>query len=189
MIRQPAEPLIRLCSPQRGLSWWPEDEGGSSETGFFLEKVMIRLIFFPAARLIEPVSSENVPRFPLPETKHNGNKTFHEATHCDRVTSPLLSVLKALQHAWSSKIFLNKSKKDQIKLNLSVWTFVLSGTRCSCGPFTLLPMMSVGDNCRKRTGRMSYLLVPHFLSLLLSPVSLDPSWLISKQHRHNKCLA
>lgn len=31
---------------------------------------MIRLIFFPAARLIDPVSSENAPRFPLSEIKH-----------------------------------------------------------------------------------------------------------------------
>lgn len=31
---------------------------------------MIRLIFFPAARLMDPVSSENVPRFPS-EIKHH----------------------------------------------------------------------------------------------------------------------
>lgn len=35
-----------------------------------MEKVMIRLIFFPAARLIDPVSSEKVPRFPS-EIKHH----------------------------------------------------------------------------------------------------------------------
>ncbi|KAG7217083.1 hypothetical protein INR49_027623 [Caranx melampygus] len=41
-----------------------QDNGGSpGKGGFFLEKVMIRLIFFPAARLIDPVSSENAPRF------------------------------------------------------------------------------------------------------------------------------
>lgn len=31
---------------------------------------MMRLIFFPAARLIDSVSSENAPRFPLSENKH-----------------------------------------------------------------------------------------------------------------------
>ena len=45
-----------MCSPAKG--------------GFRLENVMIRLIFFPAARLIDPFSSENAPRFPLSEIKH-----------------------------------------------------------------------------------------------------------------------
>lgn len=35
---------------------------------------MIRLIFFPAARLIDPVSSENAPRFPLSEIQHTENE-------------------------------------------------------------------------------------------------------------------
>lgn len=56
--------------PQRGLSALPEDKGASpGKAFFFLEKVMIRLIFLPAARLIDPVSSEKAPRFPLPEAK------------------------------------------------------------------------------------------------------------------------
>lgn len=45
-------------------------------------------------------------------------------------------------------------------------------TRCCRASSSLLPMMSVGDNRRKRTGRMSYLSAPHFLSLPLSHVSL-----------------
>lgn len=47
----------------------------------------------------------------------------------------------------------------------------VQGSRC-CGALPrLLPMMSGGDNCRKRTGRMSYLFVAGFPSLPLSHVS------------------
>lgn len=61
---------------------------------------MIRLIFFPAARLIDPVSSENAPRFPLSEIKHtlfiwgwqcgafhtvSGNEMWHLTVQCHHV--------------------------------------------------------------------------------------------------------
>lgn len=45
-------------------------------------------------------------------------------------------------------------------------------TRCCRTLPTPLPLMSAGHNRRKRTGRMSYLFVPGFLSLPLSYVSL-----------------
>lgn len=69
--------LQSAALPQRsGLSWWPGANGGSpGRGGFFLEKVMIRLIFFPAARLMEPVSSEKVPRLPLAEVTWSFIKT------------------------------------------------------------------------------------------------------------------
>lgn len=51
------------------------------------------------------------------------------------------------------------------------WRARVQGTRCCSALPSLLPMMSVGDNRRKRTGRLSYLFVAHFLSLPLSPVS------------------
>lgn len=65
-----------VCSPQRGLSSRQEEVRVSpGRGGFFFEKLMILLIFRPAALLIDPVSSENAPLFPFPKQKHTGVST------------------------------------------------------------------------------------------------------------------
>lgn len=56
--------------PQRGSE--REDAWGSpGRGGFFLEKLMMRLIFLPAALLMEPVSSERAPFFAFPAEGNN----------------------------------------------------------------------------------------------------------------------
>ncbi len=65
---------IYVPSPQRGLSSrWESVLVSSGRGGFFLEKLMMRLIFLPAARLIDPVSSENVPFLPFPSGRSTGS--------------------------------------------------------------------------------------------------------------------
>lgn len=52
--------------PQQGMSSSVEEVCVSSGEGFFLEKLMILVIFFPAARLIEPFRSAKPLFLPFP---------------------------------------------------------------------------------------------------------------------------
>lgn len=58
-----------LDPPQQGTSSSVENVCRSSASGFFLEKLMIRVILRPAALLIEPFSSARLLFFPLPVGK------------------------------------------------------------------------------------------------------------------------
>lgn len=96
---------------------------------------MMRLIFFPAARLIDPVSSEKVPRFPS-----ESRQTSSGGENNENRTPP--------------KIQLSPQVSESGRAAHTRW--------CSA-PSSLLPVMSAGHNRRKRTGRTSYLLMPGFL--------------------------
>lgn len=58
--------------PQHGTSWSGQDVCKPSASGFFLEKLMMRVILRPAALLIEPFSSARLLFFPLPVAMEMG---------------------------------------------------------------------------------------------------------------------
>lgn len=58
--------------PEHGTSSSGQDVWGSSASGFFLEKLMMRVILRPAALLIEPFSSARLLFFPLPVAMEMG---------------------------------------------------------------------------------------------------------------------
>lgn len=55
--------------PHRG-SWWRHMRASPGNGGFLLEKLIILVIFLPAARLTVPVSSDRAPRLGLPVNTH-----------------------------------------------------------------------------------------------------------------------
>lgn len=60
--------------PQHGTSFSLENVCRSSASAFFLEKLMMRVIFRPAALLMEPFSSARLFFFPLPDSIAVGHR-------------------------------------------------------------------------------------------------------------------
>lgn len=73
--------LLRQDLPQHGTSFSLENVWRSSPSAFFLEKLMMRVIFRPAALLMEPFSSARLFFFPLPGSTGVGHRGSRGRSH------------------------------------------------------------------------------------------------------------